>query len=162
MRKFIDRFDREWSLDIAVPEIKAVREALNINLFDAFAGDFAVYSEIISDAEKLVAVAYVLCRDQIAARAMTEEEFGRGMAGDALRSLGDAFGEALVDFFPNARARDVVRATLQKMRELVDLRATVLAEAVNQLELAALLRATPRSGSTSAPESSASTPAGSP
>lgn len=160
MKTFTDRFGNQWTLDIAVPEIKAVREALGINLFDAFAGDYGLYSEIISDPEKLVAVAYVLCRDQVAAKAMTAEEFGHGMAGDALRALGDAFGEALVDFFPNARARELVRATLQKMRELVELRASVLAEAVNQLRPEDLLLARPRSGSTSVPESLDATRAG--
>lgn len=158
MAKFTDRLKREWSLEITVHDIKQVRKGLGINLFDAFAGDYDVYNQVISDVEKLVGVAFILCQDQIQAAGITEEDFGRAMAGDALRRLGDAFSEALVDFFPNARAREVVRATLGKARELVELRTMLLAQVVNSLDIGSIAEP-PKSGSTNAPASSDSLPA---
>ena len=161
MAKFTDRLGRDWTLDITVHDIIQVRKGLGIDLFNAFAGDYAVYSAIVSDVEKLVGVAYILCRDQITRAGLTEEDFGKGVAGDSLRGLADAFSEALVDFFPNARGRDVVRATLAKAKELVELRTSLLAQAVAKLDLASMTQK-PNPGSMSAPASLASTPPDSP
>ena len=110
-----------------------MRKGLGIDLFNAFAGDYALYSAVVSDVEKLVGVAYILCRDQITQAGLTEEDFGKGVAGDSLRGLADAFSEALVDFFPNARGRDVVRATLVKAQELVKKAPEPVAKALPQI-----------------------------
>ncbi|MEI8197016.1 MAG: hypothetical protein WCI73_14045, partial [Phycisphaerae bacterium] len=134
MARFTDRQGREWVLDLSVQDLKTVRSELDLNLFDAFADNYRSYNDLVSNPERLVAVVYLLCQRQAQVAGVSPEDFGAAIAGDVLASLGDAFTEALIDFFPNARGREVLRATVQKAREVMDEKLRLEAEALQALQ----------------------------
>jgi hypothetical protein len=58
-------------------------------------------------------VVYVLCQEQAQKQEVSDEEFGRSMFGDAITEAADAFVEELVNFFPDRRIRESLRAMLR-------------------------------------------------
>ena len=160
MRTFKDNQDREWNLAINVDAVKRVRSLLNVDLLDVTDGK--LLERIASDEVLMVDLVYVLLKPEADAREITDEDFGRAMAGDAIDRAYEAFLEELTDFFRNPARRELLKKALRK---LGDLEAKVLAVADERLESgeleAKLEEALRTSGSSSgnSPESSASTPA---
>ena len=115
---------------------------------------------MVSDPILLCDVLYVVCKPQADDQGVTDEEFGRAMAGDAIDEGTTALLEELVDFFPQAKRRVLAKA-LVKLRVLETRAATVAEQRLDSPELEAQLDAIlndsgPPSGSLLA--SSASTP----
>lgn len=152
MTTFTDNAGRSWTVRVDVAVIKRVRDTLATNIVDLSpAGGFAKLSD---DVVLLVDVLYVLVRDQAAAANVTDEEFGRGLAGDALDQASKALLAELAAFFPNRLQREAL------------LRLQAAGETLQTRELATLIdkinAATSSASATSSPESSVSTPDRSP
>jgi hypothetical protein len=113
MKPFKDTEGREWLVSINVNAIKRVRGLLNIDLYKLLDDGYKGLSDLLSSPIELVDVLYVLCQEKAEERGITDEQFGRAMAGDALQHAADAFLEELTDFFPDPR----VRAGLKKVIE---------------------------------------------
>lgn len=101
MHTFIDNASRTWSLSINVEAIKRVRQALDVNLLDAVEGK--LIERLVGDPILLCDVIYVLCQQEAESRNISDEEFGRAMAGDAIDAATTSLLEELVAFFPKAR-----------------------------------------------------------
>jgi hypothetical protein len=160
-RAFTDAAGREWSVSISVTAIKRVRASLGVDLYKLLDDGFAGLSSLLGDPVSLVDVIYVLCRGQADAAGVSDEAFGEAMAGDALESATSAFCGALVDFFPNPRARAAMErllATGETLREKVLDRAEAELASLDADRLADALSRS----SGSSPESSDSIPAPSP
>jgi len=117
MRTFVDASGRTWTIAINVAQVKRVRDALKIDLLDL---DKDLALELINDPVKLVDVIYVLCRDQALSATVSDEDFGRGMAGDAIDGATRALLEELADFFPNPRHRHNLKLVLAATFETID------------------------------------------
>jgi hypothetical protein len=157
MREFTDNKDRRWQVVLNVQQVRLVRDILRLDLFKAMADDFAIYNRIMGDPVILVDLLYCLCRDQARDAGVSDEEFGRAMAGDAISAGAAAFTEELVDFFPDARMRATLRQTMEK--------AAVVAAGLAMAAMGAIERVDPQmiletmsSSSGNVPVSSVSTP----
>ncbi len=167
MKTFSDNQGRTWTVTINVECIKRVKTLLGVNLLDAIEGELV--ERLVTDPVLLCDCVYAVCKPEAEARGITDEDFGRAMAGDAIEHACTALLEELVDFFPEPKRRVLAKA-IERLRQLeakaIQLASARLddpqweakiAEAMAEIELP---RETPGDSSGSWPASSASTPAG--
>ena len=107
MQDFKDNTGRTWTLSIDVTSIKRCRERLALDLLGLIQDEFKPLAALLADPIRLVDVCYVCSTTKGDA---TEEDFGRGMRGEALERAAIAFQTELAGFFPD---RGVRRALLK-------------------------------------------------
>ena len=162
MKTFNDNAGRSWTVQVNVDAIKRVRDLAQVNLLEVVEGK--LLERLISDPVLLCDVIYCLCKPEADATSISDVEFGRAMAGDAIDGATTALLEELVDFFPQAKRRVLAKA----LAKLQKLQTAALAAVETRLDSPELDRqlaqqlAQLENSSGSAPESSASTPAASP
>jgi hypothetical protein len=162
MKTFTDNAARVWTVQVNVDAIKRVRDLVQVNLLEVVEGE--LLERLISDPVLLCDVIYSLCKPEADAKNVSDVDFGKAMAGDAIDGGTTALLEELVDFFPQAKRRVLAKA-LAKLRKL---ETAALAAVETRLDSPELERqmaqrlAQLENSSGSAPESSASTPAASP
>lgn len=161
MRTFTDNAGRTWTVQVNVAAIKRVRGLLGVDLYKLVDDGFQALAKLVSDPVQLADVLYCLVKDETDAKQITDEDFGRGLAGDAITMAADAFVEELIDFFPDARARAGLRKVIdagKKVRDRLLTHAETLVERVDpEVEANKLIASFGNS-----PESSASIPVPSP
>src|SRR5690606_18405993 len=108
MKTFNDNAGRTWTVAINVDAIKRVKSLLGVNLLDAVEGK--LIEQLVSDPVMLCDVLYVLCKPEADAKQVSDEDFGRSMAGDAIDHGTTCLLEELVDFFPMAKRQEIGRA----------------------------------------------------
>lgn len=118
MKTFQDNQGRQWDLELNVDALKRVRGALDVDLLTVMdGGEDSLLERLVADPVLLCDVIFVLCRGQADKQKISDEDFGRAMAGDAIDAATTAFLEELVDFFPKPR-RAVLRKGLKKVKKL--------------------------------------------
>jgi hypothetical protein len=120
MHSFVDNAKRTWEISINVTAVKRIRGLLGVDLYALVDDGFKSLSKIVSDPVMLADVLYCLCKDQAERQSITDEEFGRALAGDAITLAADAFVEELIDFFPDARARASLRKAIEAGKAVRD------------------------------------------
>jgi hypothetical protein len=115
MRTFTDSTGQPWSVTINVEAVKRVKALCGVNLLDALGGE--LLEQLSSDPILLCDVLFTLCKGEAEAKKISDEAFGRGLAGDTIDKATDALLEELVEFFPLAR-RQLLRKALEKLRKL--------------------------------------------
>ena len=168
MKTFTDNAARAWTIQVNVDALKRVKSLLDVDLMEAVDGK--LLQRMLDEPILLCDIIYALCKPQADAAGVTDEDFGRAMAGDAIDNATQALLEELVDFFPQRR-RALLTKVLDKLKKLDSLALAtvtdriekidldkVMSNAVAQLDndLSALLAGKP---SGPAPAASASTPA---
>jgi hypothetical protein len=108
MKTFNDNAGRTWTVAINVDAIKRVKSLLSVNLLEAVEGK--LIEQLVSDPVMLCDVLYVLCKPEADAKQVTDEDFGRAMAGDAIDLGTTCLLEELVDFFPLAKRQVLAKA----------------------------------------------------
>jgi hypothetical protein len=158
VKTFKDNADRTWTVTVNVDAIKRVRSLLSIDLMEAVEGK--LIERLIGDPILLCDVIYCVCKEDADAKGITDEEFGRAMAGDAIELATTALLEELVDFFPQGK-RQLLRKALAKLETLQETMLAVVSERLDSPELDAELLAELRKlgdSSGGSPASSESTP----
>lgn len=170
MRSFKDNQGRQWTVEVNVAALKRVRGLTGTDLVQVIEGEGGLIEKLVRDPVLLCDVVYALCKPEADARtpAVSDEEFGRSMAGDAIEHATAALLEELVGFCPSPRDRanlgrvlQATRTVMDRARDLVEKRLDTLLEQGALENLAdRIVSAPPPSGgsSTSAPASPASTP----
>jgi hypothetical protein len=160
MQTFRDNAGRTWTVAIDVAAIKRVRSLIGYDLLAVLDGTGT--QALVSDPVLLVDVLYALCRPETDRLAVTDEDFGRSMAGDAIEHATQALLEELVSFCPNPRDRKNLRrvvsamwTTMERARDVVESRIESDLQSAMNRSLAAL-----GGSSGSSPGSSASIPMG--
>jgi hypothetical protein len=120
MHTFNDNAGRTWTIAINVAMVKRVRGLVNVDLYTLVDDKLKPLGKLLSDPVQLVDVLYALCKDEAEKKNISDEDFGRALAGDAITHAADAFIEELVDFFPEARARASLTKVLNKGRTVRD------------------------------------------
>jgi len=140
MQKFTDARGRDWSIEINVATAKRVKKALDVDLLGALDG--TLLQRLAGDPCLLCDVLYVLVQDQCTAQQVSDEQFGEGLAGEAIEHAGTALLEELVDFFPPAK-RQILRDVLARLDDLQEKTAAAATERIKgpamEQALAALL-----------------------
>lgn len=116
MKTFEDTQGRTWQIDIHVGAVKIVKDLLQVNLLELVEGK-DLLERIATDPVFLCDLVYCLCKEQADAQEITDEQFGRAMAGDAIDHATTALLEELVDFFPLGK-RGVLSKALVKLKKL--------------------------------------------
>ena len=128
MRVFKDNAGRSWSVCINVDAIKRVRKLLDVNLLEIAGGQ--LIEQLAGDPVLLCNVLYAVLKPEADAQKISDEDFGRAMAGDAIEHATTAFLEELVDFFPSGRRRVLAKA----LGKLQTLQSRLLTLAEEQLD----------------------------
>jgi hypothetical protein len=115
MKTFNDTTGRTWTVTINVNAVKRVRSLLDVNLLDVIEGK--LLERLVSDPVLLCDIIFALVKPEADARNVSDEEFGRAMAGDCIEQATAAFLEELASFFPQGR-RTVLQKALAKLKTL--------------------------------------------
>jgi hypothetical protein len=164
MKTFTDNAGRTWTIVLTVNEVKRVKTLLPGVDLVANAADGTLFDRLGSDLVFMCDVVYAVVKPQADAQKVTDEDFGRAMAGDCLEKAAMALVEALLDFFPEAKRR-LLAKILAKLRSFqTTVRDRAMAELDSpeldkkfQAEIDAILAR--GKASTSLPASPGSTPA---
>lgn len=138
MKTFKDNADRTWTIAINVGAIKRVRSLLDLDLMEAVEGK--LIERLIGDPILLCDVIYCLCKTDADSRGVSDEDFGRAMAGDAIELATTALLEELVDFFPQGK-RQLLRKALAKLKTLQSTMLSVVNERLDSPEFEAQVAA---------------------
>lgn len=127
MKCFTDNAARSWTIAINVDAIKRVRGLLDVDLLEVVEGK--LIEKLIRDPVLLCDVVYAVCKPEADAKVVSDEEFGRAMAGDAIEHATKALLEELVDFSPSPRDRanlwrvlDKTWAVMERARDVIETR----------------------------------------
>ncbi len=115
MKTFIDNAGRTWTVAVNVDAIKRVRTLCGVNLLEIFEGD--LLGRLANDPILLCDVLYAVCKPELDAKGISDEDFGRAMGGDVIEAATAAFLEEMVGFFPSPK-RAVLTKALGKLRVL--------------------------------------------
>lgn len=145
MARFKDNLDDEWDLVLTVGILGKLRTEAGLDLRAADAGQQVAGLDPYS--EQFGRILWLLVEKQAAERNIEPDDFPFRLDGNALEGATEALVDALIDFFPNARSRQIARAKLPELRA----KAEKELEATMDRELSKLLAGT-------SPASPASTP----
>jgi len=115
VKTFNDLTGRVWTISVNVDALKRVRSLLSVNLMEVIEGK--LLEQLISDPVLLCDIIYVLCKPEADAQEVSDEEFGRSMAGDAIELATTALLEELAEFFPLEKRR-LLQKALTKLKTL--------------------------------------------
>ena len=155
MRSFKDNQGRSWTIQVTVDTVKRVRGLVSVDLLEIVEG--TLIDRLMRDPILLCDVVYAVCKPEAESRSVTDEEFGRAMAGDAIEKATHALLESIVDFFQNARDRENLRRVLEAVRSAMNRTRDLIEQRVSTGELDRIVEsalATAGPSSTSAPGSS--------
>lgn len=135
MKTFMDNAGRSWVIQINVFAVKRLRGLLKVDLYSLIDGQFEGLGKLMSDPIQLVDVVYVLCKDEADKLGVSDEDFGRSMAGDAIESAANAFLEEFTDFFPDPRVRAGIRKVIEKSRAVTEVIGRHAMETIDRMSL---------------------------
>ena len=138
MKTFTDNAGRSWNISVTVDAIKRVRSLLDVDLMEAAAGK--LIQQLADNPVLLCDVIYCIVKPQADEREITDEDFGKAMAGDAIDQATSAFLEDLVNFFPS-RKREMLQKVLVKLKNLEAIAAEVINKRLDSPELETQMRA---------------------
>lgn len=157
MRTFQDNAGRTWTVAVTVDAVKRVRDLLKEDLLDIE----RVFPRLFVDPILLCDVVYCVCKPQADAQQVSDVDFGRAMAGDAIAHAEQALVEELVDFFHDPNHREVARRAIRKYSQFRNRVAEAVIAHLESPTLAQQLEAilkTACDSFTNSPESSESIP----
>ena len=161
MKTFTDNAGRSWTITVNVDTIKRVRGLLNVNLLEIVEGK--LIEKLVRDPVLLCDIVYAVCQPEAEAKSVTDEDFGRAMAGDAIEHATKALLEELVGFSPSPRDRANLSRVLETTWNAMDRVRDLIEARLESGELERVVEralATASGSSGAAPESLESTPAG--
>ena len=114
MKTFTDNAGRTWTVAINVTTLKQMKSLVGVDLLDVVNDNGTLLERLAGDPVLLCDVIFALCKEEADAKNVTDADFGRAMAGDAIEAATTALLEELVDFF-----RGEKRATLRRALKLM-------------------------------------------
>ena len=138
MKTFTDNAGRSWNISVTVDAVKRVRSLLDVDLMEAAGGK--LIQELSDNPVLLCDVIYCIVKPEADAKQISDEDFGKAMAGDAIDQATSAFLEDLVNFFPSRR-REMLAKVLTKLKNLEAIAAEVVNRKLDDPELEEKMRA---------------------
>ncbi|MCL4743261.1 MAG: hypothetical protein KJZ54_13785 [Phycisphaerales bacterium] len=118
MKVFKDNAGREWTVEINVAALKRVKSLTGVELLGVLDG--TLIERFIRDPVLLCDAVYAICKPLADERNVTDEDFGRSMAGDVIERATEALLEELVSFCPSPRDRANLGRVLKATRDVMD------------------------------------------
>ena len=116
MKTFNDNAGRTWTVSLNIDAIKRVRSLVKVDLTEAVGGK--LLERLTTDPVLLCDVLFAVCKSEADAKNITDEDFGRALAGDAIDAATTALLEELVNFFPRENQRRVLGKAIGKTKTL--------------------------------------------
>jgi len=163
MPTFTDTAGRTWTVELNIAAVKRVRSLTWTDLLEVLSGK--LIDRLIADPVLLVDVLFAVLKPEADSKGVSDEEFGRAMAGDAIEQATQALLQAIVSFCPSPKDRAALGRVLEATNTALDRARDVVAArlegtlAGGELDrmVEEAIGATPGDSSTSAPASSGST-----
>jgi hypothetical protein len=114
MRSFKDREGMEWQVDFTIGTAIKLKDRLGVDIDSTDNG----LVKLASSGTLLFKALYLICEKQAQERKLDAEAFYERFTNDSIVSANAAFIEAITDFFPNARRRDVLKRLFNDFRAL--------------------------------------------
>ena len=111
-RTFKDKTGDEWSLEITVKTAMDAKAQLGVDISSL---NEELLTRLSEDAELLGSLLFLTCEKQIDHRGLDADTFFERFDGDTVEQAGNAWFEALIDFFPQQR-----REALRTMKDRLD------------------------------------------
>ncbi len=140
MRKFKDRLDREWVVEINVSAVRRVERLTGINLLkllDKAEDGSTLLGRIGSDPLTLIDVLFALVKPDADKAGVDQDSFDRAFSGDVLLDSRNAVLEELTLFFPDQRIRNLIAALVRQGEKVADLISTGSMETLETLDIEA-------------------------
>lgn len=121
MKSFSDNTGRNWTLAVNVGTIKRVRALCGVDLANIITMEAGqnpkvdLLDRLANDPVLLVDVLYAVCKEEADKNNVSDVDFGRAMAGDAIELATAALLDEIIDFFPETKRR-VFRKILDATR----------------------------------------------
>ena len=106
MKTFADNSARTWAITVNVAAVKRVRELLQVNLLEIADQKGKLLERLVDDPCLLCDILFCLVKPEADAKGISDEDFGRALAGDALGAATDALLAGDRRFFPQGPSRD--------------------------------------------------------
>lgn len=129
MQSFKDTGGRTWTVSVNVDSIRRVRALLTVDLLDVLGGKLV--EKLIGDPILLVDVIYAICKPEADTLGITDEDFGRAMAGDAIDLATKVLLDEIVNFSPSPRDRANLKSVLATSYRLMDRARDLVEEKIN-------------------------------
>lgn len=110
----------EWKIPaLTVGLVQDVNEATGFNLYAA-AEKGGEFIEMLLSPFTIAGVLWTLCEPQAKELKVDERAFARGLTSTAIEAAGEALLEAVLDFFPRAKAATALKASLRNKMDNLD------------------------------------------
>jgi len=133
MKTFQDNAGRTWTVSITIDAIKRVRGLLDVDLLEVVGGK--LIDRLITDPVLLCDIVYAVCKPEADAQSVSDEDFGRAMAGDAIEHATTALLEELVSFSPSPRDRANLKKVLETTQRVMDKARDLIEQKIENGEL---------------------------
>lgn len=138
MKSFKDNKGRDWRIDICVPAADDVKAACDIDLLDVADEKSKTIERLLAEPRLLVNVIYVLCKEQADEAKITDRDFGRAMAGDAIDHATNALMTDIADFFRGSQRKTLAKIW-EKTQEVEANAVTLALQKIDGLNIEALM-----------------------
>lgn len=152
MKSFKDNAGRSWVVSVNVDTIKRVRALVNVDLLTVLDGQ--LIERLAGDPVLLCDVLYAVLKPEADTQGVSDVDFGKALAGDAIEHATAALLEELADFFPQAKRRLLGKA-LSKLKAVEQAAANLAEKRLDGVDVGQVLEAALRN----AGDSSGSSPA---
>jgi len=142
MKTFKDSKGRLWQIAVNVFTVKQVKSQLDVDLTQAVVmsstpqtqPDVSLIDRLNNDPVLLADVLYVICRQEAEEKGVSDEEFGRSLAGRPIADATMALLEEIVDFFPDPARRSIGHLVLNGMNQLAEKTEKLVADTLQNPE----------------------------
>lgn len=121
MASFKDANGNEWLIEIDPVNIDTVNNELGISLYTILDDAMQPLKELIENRPVFLNVVYILVREQVQSKQLSDKDWLRGIKGDAMESMCEAFYVALADFHPKKKRELLMELMSESNRLMADL-----------------------------------------
>ena len=145
-KQFLDRKNRRWDLDLTWSAVQQLKREIGLDIEelvpkqgDVKGASFQAFHDFITDGLRLFEALWILLKAECERQNITQEDFGGGFGGDTFEAAGQAFTQALIDFFPNHLRKALLRKVLEKGKAAMAIAGSRLAKEMDKIDLEALV-----------------------
>ena len=115
-RTFTDAAGRTWTVAINIGAIRRVQKLAEVELGWP---ELKLLHAVCTNTMLLSDIMYALCKPEADKLGLSQEDFDKGMTGDAIEQAETAFWEAYGDFLPSAK-RAALKIMVDKVHKLFE------------------------------------------